>query len=127
MREKILTYINSHQGVHYRMIKNGLKLGNGTLSYHLHTLEKEGKVRSKKFGRYRVFYIQDAEKPYLTPLQRKILEILKNKPSISLKNLSGEIGISRQLLSYHLKILEMFGLVKKTRRGKEVYISLPEK
>jgi Uncharacterized protein conserved in archaea len=49
-REKILEFINAHPGTHLREIQRKLKLGLKTVQYHLYTLEKEGKIVSRRKG-----------------------------------------------------------------------------
>ncbi|PSN82724.1 hypothetical protein B9P99_00755 [Candidatus Marsarchaeota G1 archaeon OSP_B] len=55
-REKILEFINAHPGTHLREIQRKLKLGLKTVQYHLYTLEKEGKIVSRRKGLYKRFY-----------------------------------------------------------------------
>lgn len=46
-----------------------------------------------------------------SPLRRKLLERLRGDPA-SASEVAGELGLSRQVVNYHLRELEKFGLVE---------------
>jgi hypothetical protein len=46
-RGRIYGMIESSPGVHYTLIKKKVGVGNGTLTYHLSTLEREGFIRAE--------------------------------------------------------------------------------
>jgi DNA-binding transcriptional ArsR family regulator len=56
VRGQIYGFIVSNPGEHYNSIRERLKVTNGTLSYHLRTLEVQGFIKSRKESIYRRFY-----------------------------------------------------------------------
>ena len=55
-RGQILGYIQSEPGTHYNELKKNLELNNGTLSYHLRVLEREGHIKSLNRGIYKFLF-----------------------------------------------------------------------
>lgn len=47
----------------------------------------------------------------------RIIELLKSKGSLGVKNIAEMIGITPAAVSQHLKVLKQAGLVKSTRKG----------
>ena len=57
VRGEIYGYVKTNPGATYNEIMQKLGLKNGTLSYHLHMLEKMEMIKSRLEGiRYRAFY-----------------------------------------------------------------------
>lgn len=55
VRGQIYGVIKSKPGIHYSEIMRQIGIGNGTLSYHLHMLEKQGFIKSINDGRLKHF------------------------------------------------------------------------
>jgi predicted transcriptional regulator/uncharacterized membrane protein len=127
LRGKIHGYIIANPGEHYNAIKEQLEVTNGALSYHLRVLEREGYVRSRMDGMYKRFYPADMKLPRtsrdISSFQEVILTIVKNNQGVSQKEIAKRIGVSSQVINYHIKILEDSGLIKvdRTRRKSRVY------
>lgn len=124
MRELIYEYIELYPGENYTAIKKTLGLANGTLVYHLKILKKENLIRAVSEGRYKRFYPIDSgeldrSKIYdhegmqmLTELQRKIIEKIEEEPEISQVEVARSLGVSRQLINYHITKLVKAGVLK---------------
>jgi DNA-binding MarR family transcriptional regulator len=124
MRELIYEYIELYPGENYTAIKKTLGLANGTLVYHLKILMKENLVRSVSEGRYKRFYPMESKEldnikiyehegeQMLTELQRKIIEKLEEEPEISQVEVAKSLGVSRQLINYHIAKLVKAGVLK---------------
>jgi predicted transcriptional regulator len=94
-----------------------LKLKNGVLAYHLNTLEREELIRSLRDGTFRRYYPRSGrDVPF--EIQRTIIEKIAQMPGIPEGFLADELGISRQVLDYHLDHLVQSGHVRMERRGK---------
>lgn len=122
-RGRIYGLVESNPGIHYTLIKKRLGVGNGTLTYHLSTLQREGFIRSEWDGLYKRFY--PAQMPYskrgdveLTPVQKEILELIKKTPSISQKEICHSTGLSKRVVSYHISKMVEAKLVRVEKRGK---------
>ena len=57
----ILKIIQNNPGIHVRGIINETGLKNGVIVHYLDKLEKNGKIKSKKFSRYKRYYSLDIE------------------------------------------------------------------
>jgi uncharacterized membrane protein/DNA-binding MarR family transcriptional regulator len=127
LRGKIHGYIIANPGEHYNAIKEQLDVTNGALSYHLRVLEREGYIRSRMDGMYKRFYPSEMKLPRSThrisSFQEVILTIVKNNHGVSQKDIARRIGVSSQVINYHIKLLEDAGLIKvdRTRRKSRVY------
>jgi predicted transcriptional regulator/uncharacterized membrane protein len=127
LRGKIHGYIIANPGEHYNAIKEQLEITNGALSYHLRVLEREGYVRSRMDGIYKRFYPSDMKLPTtqrnISSFQEVILTIVKNNQGLSQKDIAKRIGVSSQVINYHIKILEDGNLIKvdRSRRKSRVY------
>ncbi|MEW6070425.1 MAG: winged helix-turn-helix transcriptional regulator, partial [Candidatus Thermoplasmatota archaeon] len=128
-RGRIYNYIELSPGAHYNLIKSKLDVGNGTLSYHLNILEKEGYIRSETEGMYKRFYVMGVKTfekavPVVSNLQKDIIDMVKAHPGITQKELITLTGKSQQAVSYNIKVLMRAGLLREERIGKEKYIYL---
>ena len=127
LRGKIHGYIIANPGEHYNAIKEQLDVTNGALSYHLRVLEREGYIRSRFDGMYKRFYPSEMKLPrssrQISSFQEVILTIVKNNQGLSQKEIAKRIGVSSQVINYHVKLLEDSGLIKvdRTRRKSRVY------
>jgi predicted transcriptional regulator len=129
MRDLIYKYIEHNPGENYSKIKKTLGLANGTLVYHLKILTKENLIKSITQGRRRRFYpieleildnnlIYEFDEPQmLTKIQKDILNKISEEPGISKIEMAKSIGVSRQLLNYHLNKLVKFGILKSKRKN----------
>ena len=131
-RGRIVTYVELHSGIHFRALLSSLNMSNGQLAHHLNVLESEERIWKRRDGRKVRYYSamlsrdtpeEDLPVPVLQPdpnsLQGKILEILDIHENeilnLSQKELAGKLETSQQLMSYHLKALEQWGLVEKEK------------
>jgi DNA-binding transcriptional ArsR family regulator len=120
-RGQIYGYVRMNPGDTYTDIKRNLGLNNGTLTYHLDVLEKQGYVRSVVRGARKMFFPLDVTPPEdgggLAEIQRRLVKALHEAPGIAVTDLAASLGVSRQLALYHLRLLAGQGLVRLERRG----------
>jgi len=120
-RGEIRGYIVANPGAHYSRIKRDLSLNNGTLIYHLSTLEREGFIYSHRDDYYRRFYPR-GRKPRpganLTTVQETIIETLLDSPGLSAEELAPRLNKSRKVTNYHLVWLRRWGLVEAKDDGR---------
>ena len=109
---------------------NSIGVGNGTLSHHLHMLEKMEMIKSRREGlRYRAFYVTgmkfpEADKYRFTELQSKILKAIKENEGMTQKELVSFLGRKKQTINYNIKTLERSGIIKLERKGRKTYCYL---
>jgi len=104
------------------MIKQDLGLRNGTLTYHLTVLERNGLVVSERDGLLKRFYPKDFKIPrgkfYPKPVQETMLKIIRMRPGMSQSELARVLDLKRQIVNYHVRLLRQAGLVDARQDGK---------
>ena len=120
-RGRILGYISANPGEHFNAIKRALDLPNGTFAHHLSVLEREGFVKSRTEGMYRRYYPMDMKVPSqgsgLKHTQTLIIEVVRETPGISQKEVAAVLGLSNSTVGYHVEDLIAKGIIRKERRG----------
>ncbi|MBM4249170.1 MAG: winged helix-turn-helix transcriptional regulator [Euryarchaeota archaeon] len=124
VRGQVFGYIQANPGDHYSSIRQTLKLKNGTLAYHLRTLERENFVFSRMDGIFRRFYPSGLDparvrlRGNIRETHRRILELIEGSPGITPKELAGKMGASHQVASYHVRLLARKGRIRLEQRGR---------
>ena len=130
-RGRIYGHIETHPGIHYSELLRDLNLGNGSLAYHLKTLEHERMIRSVREGQMRLFYAKNSDVKKarrFDPLVRKaenelsgtrlsIMNIISSTPGLTEKEITQWLGLSKQNVNYHVRELESKGKVRVEREG----------
>lgn len=125
LRGQVYGVIKTQPGTNFTTIRNLLSLSNGTLSYHLRTLESSGFVFSERDGLYKRFFPADLgaaaaqDGVRLSDLQRRLLERLRQDPEVGQRDLAKDAGVTQQCISYNLRIMRRHGLVVKVRSGRD--------
>lgn len=134
-RKMIYNHITAYPGVSFGILKNVFSLNESTLRYHLNYLERAEKIKLSLEKGKRIYYpIQSSvaspvnpsgsgsEKTYqITLLQQKILDIIKEYPGITQKELTNKIGLKRFKIVNNVKRLLNLNMIRKTPNGKNVY------
>jgi predicted transcriptional regulator len=127
VRGQIYGFIVSNPGEHYTLIREALRVNNGTLSHHLRTLEVQGFIKSRRDGQYRRFYPirtassqDDGQK--LSELQVGILDIIRQTGAdgASQRFIADMLDTSQQTVSYNLRALGRSGVVRMEHDGRRV-------
>ena len=127
-RTQILAFIKMHPGAHLREIKRQLNLAMGVIQYHLHGLEKDRKIISRRRGLYKRFYptlvFGDGQLEILDVLsqetERDILLFLIQNPDATQKEVSEYAEISPVSINWHITRLSNSGLVGAKHGGSNV-------
>ncbi len=125
VRGQIYGFIKTNPGVHYNQILRKVGVKNGTLSYHLGVLEKTELIQSRREGlKYRVFYptgmnFPKSERFRLTALQIQIIDLLKDKPGMTQKELARLLDQKPQTINYNMKVLDQAKLVSVVKKGRQ--------
>jgi len=122
----IFSYINENPGRHFRELTRRLDVNRNTLSHHINKLEKAGLLTSVYDGYYKRYYPlnTDFDNQVFTPVQEKIIHVLRDNPGITYKDLIEKTDKTISTLSYHMRSLVDKGVVKKVRRNKKLYLYL---
>lgn len=120
-------YITANPGANYTIIRDNLDLADGTLTYHLQVLEREGFVYSIREGLFRCFYPQGVPPPkrgklHLSDTQADIVRIVKRIPGITVGEIATAMNRRPNVISYHLKLLRDGGLIRMEEDGRHVRV-----
>ncbi|MBN1539947.1 MAG: winged helix-turn-helix transcriptional regulator, partial [Candidatus Thermoplasmatota archaeon] len=121
VRGLIRGYIIANPGDHYSSIKRNLDLNNGTLAYHLRVLEQSGFIKSMYDGIYKRYYPSNVNISKLkknVSKQEEIFNIILENPGVTMEEIGRMIGVSRQVVNYHVKNLIRAGVVSYLRDQK---------
>ena len=103
-RGQIYHHIKYNPGETYNSIKKDLGLSNGGLTYHLRVLERAGLIHSKRNGTFRHFYPKEMPLPdevfRLSPIQKAVIEMIKEQPGITQVKLTEETGLTAADLTF---------------------------
>jgi|GEM_PF-2140337 len=120
-RGEIYGYIKANPGAHYMELQSQLDLPNGVLAHHLMVLEREEFVKVDRDGFYKRFYPRHAKilhrEKHLSRLQKQLIEEVGRHPGISQKTLASYLEESKQVVSYHIKVLSKAGLLRVEKEG----------
>ena len=114
IRGLIRGYIIANPGDHYSSIKRNLDLNNGTLAYHLRVLEQNGFVKSLYDGVFKRYYpanVNISKVKKNVSKQEEVFNIILEHPNVSMEEIGRMIGVSRQVVNYHVKNLIRSGLI----------------
>ncbi|MFX0092013.1 MAG: winged helix-turn-helix transcriptional regulator [Candidatus Hodarchaeota archaeon] len=131
-RRRIYSLLCENPGTYLFMIAKLLDLPQGTLTWHIHQLERAGYLTSFKFGGKRVYFPSELRRPEIeriflvlqSDLSRLIFLYTLNNPgchqSSIARDLSSDIPIHYDTLRYHLERMEEVDLIELRRDGKYV-------
>lgn len=134
-RERLLTHVREHPGVHVSALGRQLDLAPGQVQYHLKRLRKrDAVVADERYGRTHYFPpgYDDRERRTLALARREtargILFVLLEREQAAAGTLTEELGIARSTLSYHTDRLVEADLVEQSKdeRGR-IHFSLVER
>ena len=118
-RGQIFGFIKANPGTHYIAIQEHLELHNGVLAYHLKVLEREDYITSERDGIYKRFYPRHMKIPrkerQLSRVQLDIISALRTHPGTSQNGLARMLGESKQVIGYHIRVLEKAGIARVER------------
>lgn len=126
-RGLIQGYIMANPGCNYTLLRDNLDLADGTLTYHLQVLEREGFVYSIREGLFRCFYPTGLPPPrrgklHLSDTQADIVRICKRIPGITVGEIATAMNRRPNVISYHLKLLNEGGLITLEEDGRHVRV-----
>jgi len=120
--DAIAGYVSARPGTHFSKLRDDLKLGTGETQHHLHRLENDEAVVSRKDGDYRRYFPADQfsefEQVTLGYLRRStprgMLVALLRDPTMTASELASRLSVSRPTISKHAADLEDAGLLSRS-------------
>lgn len=129
-RERVLSHVRNHPGVHVNALERQLDLASGQVQYHLRRLrERDAVVADERYGRTHYFPpgYSARERRTLALARREtardLLFLLLEREEEAAGDLSEQLDIARSTLSYHADRLVEADLVEQ-RRGDDGRIRL---
>ena len=124
--DKVLFFIQDNPGCHLRRIKREIDISMGTVQYHLHKLEKMGRVTSTRRGLYKYYFpaglFRENEKEILEVLThetaRKILMFIIEQKSPTQTDIVNSVRISARSISWHVGRLIALKMIREIKDGK---------
>ena len=124
--DKVLCFIQDNPGCHLRRIKREIGISMGTVQYHLHKLEKMGRVTSTRRGLYKYYFpaglFKENEKEILEVLThetaRKILMFIIEQKSPTQTDIVNSVRISARSISWHVGRLIALKMIREIKDGK---------
>jgi predicted transcriptional regulator len=134
-RNSLFSYIDANPGMQFRAICSALCLPIGLAEYHLGVLVRAGLVSFVRDGRYKRFFVSGKftkrQMQVIALLRhstvRRIVETLMVKRQLSHCRLAGEVAISSQALTWHMKAIQDDNFVVQTDDGLKTMYSLDER
>ena len=112
-RHSIYTYINQFPGSHYTKIKKQLNISDNTLAHHINKLEEAELIKIRSRGNFKFYYpTWMKEGKLLTPMQKKIIDIIQRRPGTTSKYLAAKLGKEPRTIRYHISNIADMGLVR---------------
>ncbi|AKB79347.1 hypothetical protein MSHOH_2864 [Methanosarcina horonobensis HB-1 = JCM 15518] len=128
-QSKVYAYIKARPGAYISEIVNNVTLNRGAVKYHIKTLKAQNKIEAYKEGGKTRYFGSDLacdneEKRIISALQnimnQRIISEIRNDTCNTNVALACEIGVSRATISWHMRRLKEIGLVKETKKGKNI-------
>jgi DNA-binding MarR family transcriptional regulator len=126
-RGRLYEYIVNNPGATFTGLKEHFEVNNGTLTYHLHRLEREELITHRNLGKYKMFYADGVRvrgvEVVISQIDREIITSLSENPGMTSSQLSSMIRSerSKRTISRHIKQLERKGFIVSERHdGKRV-------
>jgi len=124
--DKVLCFIQNNPGCHLRRIKREIGISMGTVQYHLHKLEKMGRVTSTRRGLYKYYFpaglFRENQKEILEVLThetaRKILMFIIEQKSPTQTDIVNSVRISARSISWHVGRLIALKMIREIKDGK---------
>ena len=134
-RTLLLDYIGTHPGCTIADVSKNTGINRGTARYHLYLLRLERKIVQKKFGKLSYLFTNggtslEKKQVYgyiMNPAKREILDVIREQPGISNKEIAERLLLKRNTVHWHLQQFLNENMVVSRWDGKNMnYILLPE-
>lgn len=120
-RAAIFEAVKQNPGKTFGELRRELRVGSGSLAFHLKVLEQQGLLAYVRDGRRSRFYVRGPKpefQDYLGHTQRCVLEAVQGHPGASPTHLAALVGLPRHAVQYHLGRLLEKGRVRRRRDGR---------
>lgn len=129
IRRRIYDHLSRLPGDHLRSVARSLRLAVGTARYHIDALLREGLIYKRQNNGRSRYYVTggeaDVNRLYARhweyrDIRLRIVDALRRMEAAPAARIAKVLGVSRQLVSYHLAVLEKAGLAR--REGADYHL-----
>lgn len=128
LRREIYQLVCETPGAYFYEIVSSLSVPQGTLSWHLQMLKKDGLIKSTKFGGKRLYFpkmlrSESAEKAYVilkNETAAQIFDEIINNPGSYQTEIAEKLDIHHDTVRHHIKRLAEAKLIEVIRDGRTV-------
>lgn len=122
IRRLIYDHLSRLPGDHLRSVARSLRLAVGTARYHMDALLREGLIYKRQNNGRSRYYVTggeaDVNRLYARhweyrDVRLRIVDALRRMEAAPPARIAKVLGVSRQLVSYHLAVLEKAGLARR--------------
>ena len=117
LRSDIRTIVNDRPGATFTEIREAVGAATGTVQHHLRVLVRGGVLRRVRTGKYTRYYPANHRVLALGPSEEAVVNNLHLEGSATKAELADRLGMSRQLVHYHVERMAEKGLVEVDRDG----------
>jgi predicted transcriptional regulator len=133
-RQRIYQHIKNNPGFHLRELQRRLNIPLSTLDYHLDYMARKNIIERKKDQYYARYYIKPLTKidQELIPILRQkrlreIILVLLDQGKASYQTLLKRLAIPSSTLSFYLKQLIQYNVIKRHHIGREHIFTVTNK
>lgn len=129
IRRRIYDHLSRLPGDHLRSVARSLRLAVGTARYHIDALLRDGLIYKRQSNGRSRYYVAggaaEVNRLYARhweyrDVRLRIVDALRRLEAAPPASIAKVLGVSRQLVSYHLGVLEKSGIVR--REGAEYHL-----
>ncbi len=120
-RRRILKIIMKNQGISVAELEVMTKENRSTLRYHLSRLEQEGWIKTVKFGKNRIIFLNTDDIDLASVVKgrkRDIVELLKENGGLTPSQIAERLKLNVKTVHHHLRNLIELGIVTKCEDGR---------
>jgi DNA-binding transcriptional ArsR family regulator len=134
VRRRVHDHVRAHPGSDVKDTAQACLVSWSTAAYHLHRLEREGLLLSRRSGRSKRFFLNGAQPParaeaigaLRNPTSLAIARLVAEQPGLMQKEIAARLALPASTVSWHMRRLRELGVVREERRWRRAeYASGP--
>jgi DNA-binding transcriptional ArsR family regulator len=124
VRRRVHGHVRANPGADVKDTAAAVGVSWSTAAYHLHRLEREAVLLSRRAGRSKRFFLNGAQAParadalgaLRNPTTRAIAQLVASRPGLMQKEIGAALGLPASTVSWHMRRLRDLGVVREERK-----------
>jgi predicted transcriptional regulator len=124
VRRRVHAHLQAQPGSDVKDTAAAVGVSWSTAAYHLHRLEREGLLLSRRAGRSKRFFLNgvqgtaraEAIGALRNPTSMAIAQLVARQPGLMQKEIGAELHLPASTVSWHMRRLRQLGVVREERR-----------